>query len=114
MKQDKSLKNKVVFITGASSGIGRALAYHYARAGANVILAGLELDAISIIEKELTEKFQKCLAVKCNVDFEMFKFIDIFEERNEVNSNTISEIKSNDKLLKFTDSPIKENKSWII
>ena len=70
MKQDESLKNKVVFITGASSGIGRALAYRYARAGANVILAGLDLDAISIIEKKLTEKFQKCLAVKCNVDFD--------------------------------------------
>ena len=64
----ESLKNKVVFITGASSGIGRALSYRYARAGANVILTGIELDAISLIEKELSEKFQKCLAIKCNVD----------------------------------------------
>lgn len=68
MNNKESLKNKVVFITGASSGIGRALAYQYAQVEANVILAGLEIDTLLIIEKELTEKFQKCIAVKCDVN----------------------------------------------
>jgi len=34
-----SLKNKTVFITGASRGIGKAIALRFAQAGANVVLA---------------------------------------------------------------------------
>ena len=33
-----SLKGKRVFITGASTGIGEQLAYHYARLGASVVV----------------------------------------------------------------------------
>lgn len=33
-----SLKGKRVFVTGASTGIGEQLAYHYARLGANVVV----------------------------------------------------------------------------
>lgn len=68
MNEKESLKNKVVFITGASSGIGRALAYQYAKIGANVILTGLEIDILLTLERELTEKFQKCIAIKCDVN----------------------------------------------
>ena len=34
----ESLKGKNVVITGASTGIGEQLAYHYARLGANVVI----------------------------------------------------------------------------
>jgi len=33
------LKNKVIFITGAGSGIGKACAERYAQEGASVVLA---------------------------------------------------------------------------
>lgn len=36
---EKSLKNKVIIITGASSGIGEAVAYELAQAHANIVLA---------------------------------------------------------------------------
>ena len=34
-----SLKDKVVFITGASRGIGREIALRFAREGANIVIA---------------------------------------------------------------------------
>jgi 3-hydroxybutyrate dehydrogenase len=38
------MKNKVVFVTGSSSGIGLSIARSYAQAGANLILHGIEAD----------------------------------------------------------------------
>ena len=35
------MKNKVVVITGASSGIGKACAWHFAKNGSKVVLAWL-------------------------------------------------------------------------
>jgi short-subunit dehydrogenase len=43
---ENSLHNKVVVITGASSGIGRATAIEFARRGANVIIAARALEAL--------------------------------------------------------------------
>ena len=35
------MKNKIVFVTGASSGVGRACARAFAREGANVVVADI-------------------------------------------------------------------------
>jgi hypothetical protein len=51
----KSLKDKVVFITGASSGIGRATAFEFARAGARLLLCARRLELLSEMESQLLE-----------------------------------------------------------
>lgn len=53
----KSLKNKNVFITGTSSGIGKACAYAFAEAGANVIISARSYDAIKEIAADLIKQF---------------------------------------------------------
>ncbi len=46
-------KNKVVLITGASSGIGKQTAFEFAKLGANVILVARRKDKLQQVENEL-------------------------------------------------------------
>ena len=57
----------VTFITGTSSGIGRALALEIARRGGDVILAARRLDRITILAEEIEALGQQSLAVSCDV-----------------------------------------------
>jgi NAD(P)-dependent dehydrogenase (short-subunit alcohol dehydrogenase family) len=50
------LQNKVALITGGDSGIGRAIAVHYAREGADVAIVYLEEDKDAEETKQLVEK----------------------------------------------------------
>lgn len=52
-----SLNKKIVFITGASSGIGKACAEQFAQAGASVIVTGRRIDIIIDLANELKEKY---------------------------------------------------------
>ena len=50
-----SLKDKVVFVTGASSGIGAATAIEFAKLGARVLLCARRLDKLKAMEPELMQ-----------------------------------------------------------
>lgn len=52
------LKNKNVFITGASSGIGKACAYAFAEAGANIIISARSIDKIKEIGEDIKNRFK--------------------------------------------------------
>lgn len=47
------LKNKIVFITGASSGIGAACANYFAKAGAKLLLCARRMDVLNNIAAQL-------------------------------------------------------------
>ncbi len=49
----KSLKGQCVVVTGASSGIGEALAYHYAKMGASVVLGARQQDKLQDVVKRI-------------------------------------------------------------
>ena len=51
------LKNKTVFITGASSGIGKACAEQFAAAGANLVLTARRLDRLQDLSEMLEIKY---------------------------------------------------------
>ena len=63
----KLFNNKVVLITGASSGIGKALSYEFAKNGASVILTARRIELISSFAEKLSSSFNKCIAIKSDV-----------------------------------------------
>lgn len=58
MVQTLSMKNKVVLITGASSGMGKACADQFASLDARLILTARRLDRLEKLSKELYEKYK--------------------------------------------------------
>jgi NADP-dependent 3-hydroxy acid dehydrogenase YdfG len=59
--------NKVVVITGASSGLGAAAARHLAAQGATVVLGARRADRIEVLTRELTAAGHKAKAVATDV-----------------------------------------------
>lgn len=65
------LKAKTVIITGASSGIGKALAYKFASEGANLVLAARQYAELCIIAQDIEQQFSvKAIAVATDVSSE--------------------------------------------
>lgn len=66
-------KDKVIIVTGASSGIGLASATRFASLGAKIVLAARSIDKLEKIAEEINEKFNsqqptaKVLCVKTDV-----------------------------------------------
>ncbi|MEY2924525.1 MAG: hypothetical protein RLZZ337_1073 [Bacteroidota bacterium] len=63
----KTFLGKNVIITGASSGIGEALAKAFAAQGANLVLAARNLNKLQDLENELQQNGIKVLSVQCDV-----------------------------------------------
>jgi NAD(P)-dependent dehydrogenase (short-subunit alcohol dehydrogenase family) len=64
---EKTLKGKVVIVTGASSGIGEATAHALAREGAVVVLASRTEEKLRFLEREISTGGGQALAVKTDV-----------------------------------------------
>lgn len=58
---------KVVVITGATKGLGRAMAFGFAEAGADVVVASRDLSACQAVAEDLRGLGSHALAVKCHV-----------------------------------------------
>ena len=72
-----SFKNKTAFITGASRGIGKAIALKLAKEGANIVVAAKSVSenpklggTIYTAAKEIEEAGGRALAVPCDIRFE--------------------------------------------
>ena len=64
------MENKVIIITGASSGIGEALARNYTSKNANVVLAARSIEKLENLKKELSTDSNKIITVKTDVSNE--------------------------------------------
>ena len=64
---DLSFNNKVVLVTGASRGIGQAIAMGMAQAGADVAIASRKLADLEKVAESIKKMGRKCLAVPAHI-----------------------------------------------
>jgi NAD(P)-dependent dehydrogenase (short-subunit alcohol dehydrogenase family) len=67
MSENGNFTGKVAFVTGAGSGIGRATALAFARAGASVAVADVSEKGTQETVRLIEEQGGRALAVKCDV-----------------------------------------------
>jgi NAD(P)-dependent dehydrogenase (short-subunit alcohol dehydrogenase family) len=63
----KTLKDKTAVITGAGSGIGRAIALALADAGTHIVVADIHADTAQAVADEVRSRGVRSLAVTCDV-----------------------------------------------
>ena len=61
------MKDKVVIITGGTSGIGKACAFAFGKAGARVVISGRDQNKFQETSMELAQQNITCLAVQSDV-----------------------------------------------
>ncbi|XP_076070735.1 uncharacterized protein LOC143042341 [Mytilus galloprovincialis] len=65
--ENRKLEGKIAIVTGASSGIGRAIAVALCQAGAKVALAARRMERLEEINREITDQEGICICVKTDV-----------------------------------------------
>ncbi len=64
---DTSLNGKTALITGASRGIGKAIALTFAKAGANVAITARSAEHLEKVSDEVIKTGVKCVTVPCDL-----------------------------------------------
>ena len=63
-----NLANKVIIITGASSGIGKSLAIEFAKRGANLVLGARQFVNLCTLTQQIEQQYKvRAIAVQCDV-----------------------------------------------
>lgn len=75
---------KTVFITGATSGIGRACAEKFAANNFNIIITGRRNELLQTVKKELEEKYKIDVTTLC---FDVQNKTDVFDAINNLPDN---------------------------
>jgi dehydrogenase/reductase SDR family member 4 len=67
MSSHTNLAGKVAIVTGGGRGIGKAIAYRLAEAGANVVIASRKMDNLKATAEEFTSLAGKTVPMECHI-----------------------------------------------
>jgi NAD(P)-dependent dehydrogenase (short-subunit alcohol dehydrogenase family) len=116
------VKNKIVIITGAGSGIGKATAIHFAKYGATVVVSDINLESAQKVADEIEVNKGKALAIKANVakfedvenlintTVEKFGSLDVIVNNAGIGPNLL---RTHESLLKDWDRVIAVNQTGV-
>ena len=62
-----NLSNKIAIVTGASRGIGSAIAHNLSKAGAKVVLISRSIDALKSVESEIKSNGGEAISITADV-----------------------------------------------
>lgn len=112
--KDSIVKGKTAFITGASSGIGKACAELLASLGTNLIITARRIDRLNDVAKELSSKYKiKCTPIQLDVQ----NHADVEKAFNELEKNNVAiDILINNAGLALSSDKIQDSKidNWNI
>ena len=80
-------KKQVAFVSGATSGIGRAYAVCFAKAGYDLIITGRRLDKLNTLAHELRENFRICVRIiqaELSEENDIQKLIKVIEKHDNI------------------------------
>ena len=107
--------NRVVLVTGASVGIGRAAAILFAQKGAKVTIVDINYEKLESVKEEILEYTQDVLAFQCDVSDEA-RVNEVIKETFDI-FGKIDILVNNAALWRcttlFVDTPIEEWKRYI-
>ncbi|WP_373893537.1 3-hydroxybutyrate dehydrogenase [Virgibacillus sp. CBA3643] len=77
------VENKVVFITGAASGIGYEIGVEFINNGAKVVFSDIDENKVKKVTEHLRQKGYECIGIKCDVtkEEELRQAINLTVER---------------------------------
>ena len=94
------LSNRVALVSGAASGLGKAMATGFAEAGADLVLADINADGLATTARELGALGRRVLPVTCDVSQPdqirtMFELIDAEYGRIDIVGNVAGNARRN-------------------
>lgn len=102
-------------VTGASSGIGKAVSYKLARRGVNLLLADINTSGGEHVAQELRERFKvKTVFIKCDVSNQedVNNMLSVFKENFPRLDWACNCAGTADKLMPDEDSVTQEQFDW--
>lgn len=94
------LSNRVALVSGAASGLGKAMATGFAEAGADLVLADFNADGLATAAREMGDLGRRVLPVTCDVSQPdqiraMFELIDAAYGRIDIVGNVAGNARRN-------------------